>query len=292
VLNYGVLHAHSLLAASAGGPTKILVVSSLHVEHALWAGWLNVRHGLAITRRQPELYLQLVLLYSLPPLAADWLVLYGPRDVGWYQPLIYLLPAITMLVAPVVLMHAVDAGRGGERISVFEATRRGVPWVPRYVWTNVHTTVLFWVPVGALMLLWERSPLGPWLPTAVWVVVIGLVALHQHVRTVMAPYLAVHGDLGGTRAALTSWELGGRHFWHLLGTFVLGSLPVALPLGLAYMLAEHFGPDPLSAALLAASWQLGWVGVQSTRPVLIPALHTAYEEIYCEPLGMRGIVSR
>ena len=76
-----------------------------------------------------------------------------------------------MVVAPVVLMHAVDAGRGGERIGVLEATRRGVPWVPRYVWTNVHTTVLFWVPVGTLVLLWERSPLGDWLPTVFWVVV-------------------------------------------------------------------------------------------------------------------------
>jgi hypothetical protein len=110
--------------------------------------------------------------------------------------------------------------------------------------------------------------------------VIGLVALHQHVRTVLAPYLAVHGHLGGTRAALTSWQLGGRHFWHLLGTFVLASLPVALPLGLVYLLAERFGPDPLAAALLAASWQLAWVGVQSTRPLLISALHTAYGDIY------------
>jgi hypothetical protein len=144
----------------------------------------------------------------------------------------------------------------------------------------VHTTVLFWVPVGALVLLWEHSPLGAWLPTIVWVTVIGLVALHQHVRTVLAPYLAVHGELGGTRAALTSWELGGRHFWQLLGTFVLGSAPIALPLLAAFVLLARFGPSALSAALLAASWQLGWVGVQSTRGLLIPALHTAYEDVY------------
>jgi hypothetical protein len=185
-----------------------------------------------------------------------------------------------MVVAPVVLMHAVDAGRGGERIGVLEATRRGVPWVPRYVWTNVHTTVLFWVPVGTLFLLWERSPLGTLLPTGFWIALIGLVALHQHVRTVLAPYLAVHGDLGGTSAALRSWELGGQYFWHLLGTFVLASLPIALPLSLAFAAIERFGPDPLSAALLTISWQLGWVGVQSTRSLLIPALHTAYETLY------------
>lgn len=253
------------------------------VSYAWLVGWANLRRGMDITRRQPDLYLKLVLLYSLPPLASAWLVFYGPHETAWFQPLVSALPLITMVVAPVVLMHAVDAGRGGERIGVLEATRRGVPYVPLYVWTNVHTTILFWVPVGTLFLLWEHSPLGPWLPTVVWVVVIGLVALHQHVRTVLAPYLAVHGELGGTRAALTSWELGGRHFWQLLGTFVLGSLPVALPLGLAFVIIERFGPDPLSAALLAVSWQLGWVGVQSTRGLLIPALHTAYEDLYALP---------
>jgi hypothetical protein len=55
-------------------------------------------------------------------------------------------------------------------------------------------------------------------------------------------------------------------------------------LGLVYLLAERFGPDPLSAALLAASWQLVWVGVQSTRPLLIGALHTAYGDIYGAPV--------
>jgi len=254
------------------------------VHHAWVASWWNLRRGLDITRQQPDLYVKLLLLYSIPPLVAAALVVYAPKDNAWHDPLAYLLPLITIVVAPVVLMHAVEAGHGGERIGVLEATRRGVPWVPRYVWTNVHTTLLFWIPVGALMLLWEHTPLGPWLPTVVWVPLIGLVALHQHVRTVLAPYLAVHGELGGTRAALTSWELGGRHFWHLLGTFVLGSLPVALPLGVAYLAVERFGPDPLSAALLAASWQLGWVGVQSTRGLLIPALHNAYEDLYAAAL--------
>jgi len=118
------------------------------------------------------------------------------------------------------------------------------------------------------------------LPTVVWLVVIGTVALHQHVRTVLAPYLAVHGELGGTRAVLTSWDLGGRYFWQLLGTFVLGSGPIALPLMVGFLVIERFGPTPLSAALLTISWQLVWVGVQSTRGLLIPALHTAYEDVY------------
>lgn len=256
-------------------------MSSLaRVDDAWTAGLWNLRRGLDITRQQPGLYLKLALLYSLPPLLAAWLILYGPRDTLWFQPLVSLLPLITIVVASPVLMHAVAAGQAGERIGVVEATRRGLREVPRYVWTNVHTTILFWVPVGALILLWERSPLGTLLPSVFWVATIALVALHQHVRTVLAPYLAVHGDLGGRDAALTSWELGGRHFWHLLATFVWGSLPIALPFVLVFIVVERFGPDPLSAAVLAVSWQLGWVGVQSTRPLLIPALHTAYKDIW------------
>ncbi len=250
---------------------------------APWFGpWRHLLRGFQITRKQPDLYIKLVLLYSLPPMLAAWVVLFGPPQ---YQLLGFALPIITMVVAPVVLMHAVDAGHGGERIGVLEATRRGVPSVPIYVWTNMHTTVLFWVPVGALVLLRDRSPLGEALPAAVWVTLIGAVALHQHVRTVLAPYLAVHGNLDGRQAVVASWHLGGRYFWLLLGTFLLATLPIAAPFGGALLVAERFGPDPLAAALLAVSWQLGWVVVQSTRPVLIPALHTVYED-----LCARGLV--
>jgi hypothetical protein len=259
----------------------------VRVGHAWRAGRANVERGLAITRRQPELYLELALLYSLPSLVAAGLVVFGPHETPWYAPLVFVLPCITAIVAPVAVMHAVDAGRAGEQISVVEATRRGVPWVPRYLWTNVHTTALFWVPVGALLLLRSFSPLGSLVPSAIWIGVIGIVAVHQHVRTVLAPYLAVHGDLGGTHAALASWQLGGQHFWRLLGTFAIGSAPVAVPLLLAYGLAARFGPLPLSAALVAASAQLGWVGVNSVRPVLIPALHVLYEEI-CAEQGLPG----
>ena len=249
------------------------------VAHAWQAGFANLQRGLAITRRQPDLYVSLWLLYGLPTLVAACVVVFGPSDGAWVQPLVFGLPWITIVVAPVVLMQAVAATLDGERLTFFEATRRGVPSVPIYLWTNVHTTVLFWIPVGALVLLREYSPLGPVVPGAGWLALIGIVAVHQHVRTVLAPYLAVHGDLSGTHAALTSWQLGGTYFWRLLGTFTVGSAPVALPLGLAFVLLARFGPNELSRALLAASLQLGWVGIQSIRPLLVPALHTVYEDI-------------
>jgi hypothetical protein len=243
------------------------------------AGWANLWRGLAITRQQPGLYLALCVVYGLPPLFAAWLVVFGPRDSAWYAPLVFGLPWITLVVAPVVLMHAVAASCEGERLSLLEATRRGVPSVPIYVWTNVHTTLLFWLPVGSLMLLWEHTPLGEVVPGPGWLAVIGVVAVHQHVRTVLAPYLAVHGDCSGTHAALTSWRLGGTYFWRLLATFALGSLPVALPLLLCVALLEHFAPDAVTRALVAASLPLTCVGLQSVRPVLVPALHSVYEQI-------------
>lgn len=257
----------------------------------VWRGWTTglecFLRGLEVTRRQPELYVQLVLLYSSPAALAAWLVLYGPHQTLWYAPVVFALPWITVAVAPAVVMLAVHAGQQGEQISVLEATRRGLPWVPRYVWTNVHTTLIFWVPVGGLVALRDASPLGPALPGLVWAALIGAVALHQHVRTMLAPYLAIHGNYGGTQAALLSWQLGARHFWWLLATFVLGVAPVALPLGLAFLVAQAFGPLGLRSALLAASLQLTWVGVQTTRPVLIPALHALYQDLAPPtPLGV------
>jgi hypothetical protein len=253
-------------------------------------GYLS--EGFSVARIQPWLYVKLVFLYSLPAIAAAWLVLYAPHEASWYEPLqlplpwgfigigpAFVLPWITVAVAPVVVMLAVHAGRHGEQLSVREATRRGIPLVPKYLWTNVHTTAMFWIPVGGLVLLRDGTALGEAIPSALWYVVIGLVAIHQHVRTMMAPYLAIHGDQNGTRAAIGSWQMGGEHFWTLLWTFVRGIIPSGLPLVAVLFLAEQFGPSWVQSALVAASAQISWVTIQAVRPVLIPALHTLYEDL-------------
>ena len=86
----------------------------LHVDQS-WAGsWWSVQRGLAITRRQPDLYLKLVLPYSLPPLAAAGLVVYGPRDTLWCQPLVFLLPlAIKRRVGRGAVALAMGIGKRG-----------------------------------------------------------------------------------------------------------------------------------------------------------------------------------
>ena len=73
-----------------------------------------------------------------------------------------------------------------------------------------------------------------------WWLAITTCALYLHMRTVLAPFFAVDADLPGTLAALEAWRLSGRHFPVCLATFVLGSQPIASPLGLL----AH--PDPQS----------------------------------------------
>ena len=70
------------------------------VAHAWQAGWANLWRGLAITRRQPGLYLELCVVYGLPPLVAAWLVAFGPRDWAWYQPLVGSVPHPDRPVSP------------------------------------------------------------------------------------------------------------------------------------------------------------------------------------------------
>ena len=80
------------------------MLSLARSKHDDWsAGWWNLRRGLAITSQQPDLYLKLVLLYSLPPLAAAGLVLYAPRDTLWYAPLVAILPTGHRLAAHKVI---------------------------------------------------------------------------------------------------------------------------------------------------------------------------------------------
>ncbi len=90
------------------------------------AAWQHLLRGFGIIRQQPDLYLKLVLLYSLPPVAGAWVALSGPPQS---QVLATALPVITMVVAPVVLMHAVEAGRDGRWRQHVLATSWQFGWV-------------------------------------------------------------------------------------------------------------------------------------------------------------------
>jgi hypothetical protein len=178
----------------------------------------------------------------------------------------------------------------GRRIGLWRATLAGLRWVPRYVWTNCHTTVIFWLPVGSLLALrgWHEAQ-GPvsrplW---AAWWLVIGALALYLHCRTLLAPFLAVHADLPATRAVVEAWRLSGRHFGLCLTTFVFGSLPVGLLLlGLAGGLALLVDAATLDQIERGGA-DLGWVAIHAIRPLLVPAVYCLYKDLWHAELARR-----
>lgn len=67
----------------------------------------------------------------------------------------------------------------------------------------------------------------------------------------------------------------------------LGSLPVALPLGLLALGLAHGLSATAQAAMLSAAPGLAWVGIQVVRPLLIAALYPLYHDLWQAELARR-----
>ena len=202
---------------------------------------------------------------------------------------LFTLNAISSSVAPVVIMVTVAAGFAKERLGVVEAVRRGFAWLLRYLWTNAHTTVIFWVPVGALILLFnwqgESAPLdatGQTVADLFWFLGIGVVALYVHSRTLLAPFLAVHENMPGTLAALESWRLSGRYFPKVFGVFIVSSAPTAVPLAIVIiglLLLLDGGPKSTMLTMIPS---LTWVAIKFVRPFLVTATYPLQKDLWIE----------
>lgn len=252
-----------------------------------------MRRGLAITRASLGLQLQIAAVYAAPAMAAAYLSTL-PERTAWQQALRQVLPYVTAILGTVVVMAAVARQARGRPVGIAGATWLALPWVPRYVWTNLHTTVIFWVPVGLLLQAhaWQSVlvPLAGWVGlvvAALWWLSIGVVALTMHTRTLLAPFFAIHGDQPGTLAALEAWRVSGRHFGVCMSTLIAAGAPVALPLaGLAVILARTL-PAATAAALLGAAPDLVWAAIQAVRPILIPAVYLLYADLRQTELARR-----
>ncbi len=80
------------------------------------------------------------------------------RPGTWEQVAMLVLPYVTAILGTVVVMLAVGHQARGRGIGLVRASLRALPWVPRYFWTNVHTSAIFWAPVGLLLLVraWQE----------------------------------------------------------------------------------------------------------------------------------------
>lgn len=237
---------------------------------------------------QPLLFLQIVVVFSIPAVLATWLLIAVPFGPVWREPVLFLLNALTIVVAPVVFMMAVSACNHGERVGLGVLLQRAIPWVPRYVWTNCHTSVIFWLPMTLALTLKDAishatamsavaAGLTP-LDIGAWLFVLGPMALYLHSRTLLAPFLAVHGDRSGTLATWQSWQQSVRRLPVVLSTFVLACLPTAAPLALVAFAVANGLAGRLPADPDAFTPLLG-VGLQVVRLSLVPAAYQMYLDL-------------
>ncbi len=247
-----------------------------------------LRRGAEMVLGNPLLFLQIVVGFSAPAVAASWLVASVPFGPWWREPVLFVLNATTIVVAPVVFMMGVKACHRGERVHVGTLLRRAIPWLPRYVWTNAQTSIIFWLPMSIAITLKDAishtaamsavaAGFTP-LDIAAWLLLLGPMALYLHSRTLLAPFLAVHGDRPGTVATWQSWKESWQHLPLVLSTFVLACIPTAIPVGLiafAFMNGAG-GRPPESADALAP---LLGVGLQVIRLSLVPAAYALYLDL-------------
>jgi hypothetical protein len=252
-----------------------------------WVGIAYLKRGLALSRRAPRLYLSITLVYTLPALLSAWLVSRDGRAAVWQQAAAVGLPWITIVLGTVVFMIAVGCHAHRRSLGLRQATVYALSWLPRYLWTNMHTSIVFWGPIGLLLVLrgWQQQTL-PVAGTAelglngLWWLLLGATALYLHARTLLAPFRAVHADLPATLAALEAWRLSGRALAPCLSTLIVASLPLVLPmlvLGVGVLLA----PAPeLPRAVGSALPELVSAAIQVVRPVLIPATYWLYTDLW------------
>ena len=238
--------------------------------------WLQavhyLRHALACVRRALLLYLLVTVVYATPALVAGMLAVLVRQPVLWQQVFMIALPWITIVFGTVVIMVAVGYQARDQIVDFGRATGVAIRWVPRYVWTNVHTSIIFWVPVALLLSLrqWLVMAIGAVaafqfvVDTFSWLAIVS-VAVYLHTRTLLAPFLAVHADLPSTLAALEAWRLAGQHFSVCFATLVVGTVPVGLPLAIAALVLVRSLSGAAQEALVVALPDLAWAGIQFVR---------------------------
>ena len=264
---------------------------------ATWAGSLGyTQRGLRVLGATPWLYVQILSAFAAPAAVAAYVTASDLPEGFGRSASLYALNAVSASAAPVVVMTAVAAGYHGVNLGFVSAMRQGLWWLLRYLWTNVHTTVIFWAPILVLLNLfeWQRNEApvegaAGLAATAAWVLLIGAAALYIHSRTLLAPFFAVHGNLPATLATIESWRMSGRRFPIVFGTFIVSSAPTAVPLAivlttLAFTLDVADGTRAVFTAMLPS---LVWVAIKIVRPFLITATYGLYTDLWSEELRRR-----
>lgn len=123
----------------------------------LWrAGQAGVHYGrlgLRVLAFTPWMYARLLGLLALPAAAAALITAAGFPEGPGKATGPFGLNRISATLAPAMVMLAIAAGYRRVNLGVIGSLRVGAYWLPRYLWTNFHTTPIFWLPMAA----WSHS---------------------------------------------------------------------------------------------------------------------------------------
>ncbi len=227
-----------------------------------------VASGVRICRQDISGLITLVGLFTLPPLAA---VIVGsqPGAVAFW--VASALPWITITLGNIAVVLAVEAIDAGQPVVPAQILPAAVRWLPRYLWANGITTILFWglfTPLQAVVA--QQTNHWGWITIAPLAILI-LPMLFWHVRLVFATYAAIVDDQPGVRSVLISVGIARQRWLMVAAAFALSVLIEAPIVGPLYLLVLH-NTNPLVAGGFT------WAIVILMRPIFIATLHEIYQD--------------
>lgn len=224
--------------------------------------------GLRICRKDIVGLLALAGLFMLPPLAA---VIVGSQPGSLAYWVAWGLPWITITVGNIAAVLAIEALDEGQPVVPGHILPAAIRWLPRYLWTNGITTVLFWGLFTPLMwLIGQQTSRWNWPPFAPTAILL-LPMLFWHVRLVFATYAAIVDDQPGVRSVLISIRLPHRR-WRMVVAAFVGSFLIVAPLaGPLYLLILT-----IHNPVIAGGFE--WALVMPIRPLFIATLHVIYKD--------------
>ncbi|MCL0043173.1 hypothetical protein M1N17_01870 [Dehalococcoidia bacterium] len=259
------------------------------VKSVFCSGSFHLRYGWRQINTQPRPFLEFVFGFAfLSALAAFIDYFATPDTIGSRLPF-YMLNIPVVVFASPCLMLAVQSAFDKSGKQAIPVLWSSLPWVGRYLYTNAHSSVVFWVPIGLLYFMYRFQSINmpvstdyDYLQRIVWGAIFVLTGIYLHTRTALAPYLAIHNNIQATLAITVSFRLSsGGDFWRVLGVLLFASIPPIVVMGALLGLGELFGILHLERVSAISLHFIGLV-LQGIRLLLIPSLYSLHQERYSD----------
>jgi hypothetical protein len=259
------------------------------IKNAFSAGSYHSRYGWQQINGQRQPFLEFIFAFAFLSAFAALIDYVSTSYTMGFRLFIYMLNIPVIVFASPCLMLAVQSAFDKSGKQAIPILRASVPWIGRYLYTNAHSSFVFWVPIGFLYIMYRFQSINmpvsneyDYLQRIVWGVIFVLAATYLHTRTALAPYLAIHNNIQATLAITVSFRLSrGGDFWCVFGVLLFASIPPIFVMGTVFGLSHFFGMLHLDSMLGGSIHFIG-LGLQGIRILLIPSLYSLHQESYSD----------